>query len=188
MLSTKLLATLLLAINLHAQSPQNSGTQSHASEQPSPASVAAKKAAEERIETSTKNGETAVTSLKVISGPKNPIAIGSQVLTGFISYEIKKKVAASEWAMTITQKYAAKAIAGFLTKQEGEPFEVSNSKFEGLIILTFTAKGMNAEKAERLARQEPMEKYQKTGWDRIIFTNGQEAWAWDTSTEIPSKK
>ncbi|HJV90993.1 MAG TPA: hypothetical protein VJ623_11865 [Holophagaceae bacterium] len=119
-----------------------------------------------------------------VANATSPVAAGATLLTGALSSEIKKKVEASTWAMTMTQKYAAKAIADYLSKQEKEPFEVTNSKVENLVILTFKSPGMTAEKALRLAKQDAMEKYRKTGWDRIIFTNGTDAWAWDTSKEI----
>jgi len=157
-------------------------------EQPlSPAQRDAKKAAGDRAEEVSKPGAVATTAIKVVGSGGNPIAAGAHILTGVISYELQKKIITSTWSMNITQKYAAKGIADFLTKQEKEPFEVVNSKVDGLVILTFTAKGIDQEKAERLARTEPMWKYRKTGWDRIIFTNGQEAWAWDTAVEIPAK-
>ena len=153
--------------------------------QESPAQLEAKKAAAERA------GSTAGLTVAIAAGPQirtlNPVAIGAGLITGFLSAEIKTRVAGSSWAMNMTQKYSARAIADFLTKQEKEPFEVSNSKVDGLVILIFSAKGLNQDKAERLARQEPMWKFRKTGWDRVVDTNGTDYWAWDTSVEIPAK-
>lgn len=154
-------------------------------DQESPAQIEAKKAAVERAKA---NSElTIANAVAPQITTLNPTAIGAGLITGLLSNAISTRVAGSTWAMNMTQKYSARAIAEFMSKQEKEPFEVSNSKVDGLVLLVFSAKGMTQEKAERLARQEPMWKFRKTGWDRVVFTNGTDYWAWDTSVEIPPK-
>ena len=178
----RLLLTLILGVPmLVAQEPGPAPKP----QQESPAQLEAKKAASERAGST--SGLTVANALVPQIRTLNPLAIGAGLVTGLLSAEIKSRVAGSSWAMNMTQKYSARAIADFLTKQEKEPFDVSNSKVDGLVILVFSAKGLTQDKADRLVRQEPMWKFRKTGWDRVVYTNGTDYWAWDTSVEIPAK-
>jgi hypothetical protein len=182
----KITLTLSLAVSLlSAQGTTQQPQPQPRSSEDSPAQKEAKKASEEKMTPLAVQGAVTSSIPALVASHGNPIVIAATALTGVLTVEIKRQIASSTWAMNMTQKYAAKGIAEFMTKQEGEQFEVANSKVDGLVILSFSAKGITQEKAERLARQEPMWKFRKTSWDRIVFTNGTDAFAWDTATEFP---
>lgn len=167
--------SLFLVLPLMGQEPQTL----------TPAQQDAKKAAQERVDKVILPGTIKTTVVNTLTTPIAPVAIASNVVAGVLSFEIQKAIAKSTWSMNMTQKFAAHFIAKSLSKQEHSDFIVTNSKFNNMIILTFESSCINEEVANRLARQEPMEKYRKCGWDRIIFTNGKDAWAFDTSKELP---
>lgn len=171
-----LIAPALICASLAAQEPPK--------EVLSPAQEDAKKAKAESMDANVKPAAAVSTGVRMISSP-NPLAMGANLLTGVLSYEIQKRVASSSWAMTMTQKYSATAIAEYLSKREKEPYSVTNSKVENLVVLTFQAKGMTAEKADALFKEGDPVKFRKTGWDRVIYTNGTEAWAFSTEPLKP---
>ena len=182
----KIALALILAVSLVAAQEPVPSSQPAPSDD-SPAQKEAKKASGDKLTPIAVQGAVSGAIPNLIASHGNPAAMAATVLTGILTVEIKRQIASSTWAMNMTQKYAAKGIAEFMTKQESEPFEVTNSKVDGLVILSFSAKGITQEKADRLARQEPMWKFRKTGWDRIVFSNGIDAFAWDTAAELPIK-
>lgn len=154
---------------------------------PTAPKTAAEEASAEAGERARKRGTdaAAMTTVTLALRGANPISLGANFLTGMISAEIQSKVASSKWAMSNLQKGAADAIQKFLSKREKEPYSVTNSKFEGLIILTISASGITKEKADSILKEEPLWKWRKCGWDRLIFTNGAEAWAFSTEGAKP---
>ncbi len=148
-----------------------------AQEGPSPAQAEAQKAAGQRVAGSAAPGAAAN-----VLAAQGPVAAGAQILTGALSVEIQRRVAASSWTMTMTQKFAAAAIADFFSKREKQPFAAANAKVDGLVVLTFTTKAMDEAKARALFVEGDPVKWRKTGWDRVIFTDGTSAWAFDTSS------
>ncbi len=159
----------VIAISITAQAPT-----------PSPAKEEAKKEAAERIK---KVDDAAVLVNAGIStlGPGGLINGAANLLTGVLSNEIKARIASSDWAMDMTQKYMASAITKVLTKREGEPYTCKNAKVDALLAFVIEAKGMTQEKAESFLKEEPLWKWRKCGYDRVVFTNGNEAWGYDTS-------
>lgn len=149
---------------------------------PTPPKTASEEAREQQGEQAKQRGiKTAATTTTIQAiAAGNPLSLGMNFLTGALSAGIQARVASSAWAMTAKQKGAAEGIQGFLTKREKEPYTLTNSKVEGLAVLTISAKGMTREKADSLIKEEPLPKWRSCGWDRLIFTNGTDAWAIST--------
>lgn len=160
---------LVIGLSLVAQTPP-----------PSPAQKAAREEASERTR-QLSHPATAISTGAAALGPGGLVAGGASLLTGLLSTEIKARVAGSNWVMNMTQKYMASAISEHLSKREGEPYTCKNAKLDDLIAFVIEAKGMTLAKAEAFLKEEPLWKYRKCGYDRVVFTNGDQAWGFDTS-------
>lgn len=151
-----------------------------------PTTPPAPTAAQEAIESKVKEQralDTKETAIKVVTSglaTGSPVAAVAQLATGFISNAIKTSVMKSEWQMTMTQKFAAKAMASYLSKREKEEYKMTNSKAGEQIILTIEAKSMTKEKSDSMLAEEPLVKWRKCGWDWLVFSNGTESWAYST--------
>lgn len=127
----------------------------------------------------------ASTGARTVTGALSHGGIGavSGLLTGLISTEMQKRLASSEMAMNLLQKGMADAISRFLTKREKEPYTCTAAKVEGLAVFTIKAPGMTQAKAEALIKEEPLLKYRKCGFDRVIFANEVNCWGYDTAAK-----
>lgn len=127
----------------------------------------------------------ASTGARTVTGALSHGGVGafSGLLTGLISTEMQKRLASSEMAMNLLQQGMADAISRFLTRREREPYTCTAAKVEGLAVFTIKAPSMTQAKAEALIKEEPLMKYRKCGFDRVVFASEGGCWGYDTAAK-----
>jgi hypothetical protein len=164
-MKTLTLAALLTLTGLSAQEPPR---------------TASEEAKQTRVEAITDASKRGIAISAVAGAVLSPAKGLTNLATGLLGMEIRKQIAGSPWVTTMTQKYASKYIAEYLTKRDKELWVAGNSKVDGKVILTLTSKAMTKEKADQTIKEEPLEKWRKCGWDYLVFANDTETWAYST--------